>query len=148
MTIIEWLPQLTASLGWLFVLSFLAATLLPLGSEWLLVTMLTQEYAPLSLWGVATVGNGLGSVINLLLGGWLAQHFLQNFDKPAWQRAQQWFQRFGIWSLLLAWVPVVGDPLTFIAGIFRVKVSFAIVLIFIGKALRYALLIAGYQVIT
>ena len=148
MTTIEWLPQLTNSLGWLFAFSFLAANLLPLGSEWLLVTMLAEGGSAFALWCVATVGNGLGSVVNLLLGGWLAQHFLHNFDKPAWQRAQQWFRRFGIWSLLLAWVPVVGDPLTFIAGIFRVKVSFAIVLIFIGKALRYALLIAGYQVIT
>jgi membrane protein YqaA with SNARE-associated domain len=56
-------------------------------------------------------------------------------------RAQQWFQRFGLYSLLLAWVPVIGDPLTFVAGVMRVRFLPFIILVALGKGLRYALVI-------
>ncbi|ASP38499.1 hypothetical protein CHH28_07345 [Bacterioplanes sanyensis] len=144
--LLEWLPQLTGQLGWLFFLSFAAATLLPLGSEWLLLLLLSQGYDALSLWWVASSGNSLGSAVNFAIGWWLAQRLQQRLQQPSWQRAQRWFQRFGIWTLLLAWLPIVGDPLTFIAGIFKANPWLAMVLIIIGKSVRYAVLVLGYQV--
>ena len=71
---------------------------------------------------VATAGNVLGSVVNWALGRFFA-HFA---DRPwfpvsaaAFERATAWYGRFGVWSLLLAWLPVIGDPLTVAAGVLR-----------------------------
>lgn len=128
----------------LFVAAFLAATLLPLSSEALLAALVYQQYAPALLWLVATAGNTLGSCVNWYLG----MQCLRWQDKrwfPAsphqLQAAQQRFQRYGQWSLLLAWVPLVGDPLTLFAGVMRVPFHRFALLVFCGKALRYAVVI-------
>jgi membrane protein YqaA with SNARE-associated domain len=128
----------------LFFTALIAATLFPLSSEALLVTLLVQGYSPILLWLVATSGNLLGSCINWYLGRqclhW--QHKKWFPVKPAQlERAQEHFQRYGLFSLLFAWLPVVGDPLTFIAGIMRVSLLKFFVLVFIGKGLRYAVVI-------
>jgi membrane protein YqaA with SNARE-associated domain len=124
--------------------ALIAATLFPLSSEALLVTLLVQGYSPILLWLVATSGNLLGSCINWYLGRqclhW--QHKKWFPVKPVQlERAQEHFQRYGLFSLLFAWLPVVGDPLTFIAGIMRVSLLKFFVLVFIGKGLRYAVVI-------
>ena len=128
----------------LFFTALIAATLFPLSSEALLVTLLVQGYSPILLWLVATSGNLLGSCINWYLG-WQCLHWQHKkwFPvKPAQlERAQEHFQRYGLFSLLFAWLPVVGDPLTFIAGIMRVSLLKFFVLVFIGKGLRYAVVI-------
>lgn len=125
----------------LFITAFLAATLLPLSSEALLATLIYQNYIPWLLWLVATVGNTLGSCVNWYLG----KQCLQWQDKKWFpvsrgqlQHAQQRFQRYGQWSLLFAWVPVIGDPLTLVAGIMHIRFLHFLVLVFIGKSLRYA----------
>jgi membrane protein YqaA with SNARE-associated domain len=125
--------------------ALIAATLFPLSSEALLVTLLVQGYSPILLWLVATSGNLLGSCINWYLGRqclhW--QHKKWFPVKPAQlERAQEHFQRYGLFSLLFAWLPVVGDPLTFIAGVMRIRFWQFVVLVAIGKSLRYALVIA------
>jgi len=93
---------------------------------------------------VATAGNTLGAVVNWVLG-----RYLLHFKDRRWfpvndrqlERSQRWFQRYGVWSLLLAWMPVGGDALTVIAGIMRVRLDVFILLTGIGKSVRYAGLI-------
>lgn len=132
------------SLGLLFTSAFLAATLLPLSSEAVLVSLLLQGESKIVLWFVATAGNTLGSAVNWGLGRYLL-HFQQRkwfpFKTVNIQRSQQWFQRYGIWSLLFAWLPVAGDGLTFIAGLMRVPLVVLLLLVGVGKGIRYAVVI-------
>jgi membrane protein YqaA with SNARE-associated domain len=128
----------------LFFSAFLAATLVPAYSELVLVGLVSAGYDPAVLWLWASVGNTLGSVVNWLLGRYLL-HFQDRkwfpFKASSLGLSQRWFQKYGVWSLLLAWMPVGGDALTFIAGIMRVRFSVFIVLTAIGKATRYAILL-------
>ena len=129
---------------YLFCSALIAATLFPLSSEALLSTLLYQDYSPLLLWLVATTGNTLGSCINWYLGKWCLH--LQDkkwFPISANQltRAQMRFQKYGLASLLFAWVPIIGDPLTVLAGVMRVQFWTFLVLVAIGKGLRYAMVI-------
>jgi membrane protein YqaA with SNARE-associated domain len=128
----------------LFFSAFLAATLVPAYSEIVFAGMLASGYDPLALWLWASAGNTLGSAVNWGLGRYLL-HFQERrgfpFKADKLGMAQRWFQRFGVWSLLLAWMPIGGDALTFIAGIMRVRFSVFIVLTAIGKAGRYAILL-------
>ena len=128
----------------LFLIAFLAASLVPAYSELLFVDLLASGHDPLALWLWASAGNTLGSALNWGLGRYLL-HFQDRrwfpFKSTSLGRAQSWFQRFGVWSLLLAWMPVGGDALTFIAGVMRVKFSLFITLTAIGKATRYAILL-------
>ncbi len=128
-----------------FASSLIAATIAPFYSEVVLAAVLTrQPDAAMLLWALASVGNTLGSVINWWLGTYLLHYRHKRWfpvkDKQL-ERAQRWFQRFGVWSLLLAWAPVGGDALTFIAGIMRVRLALFVLLVFIGKASRYLIVI-------
>ncbi|MDC0960853.1 DedA family protein [Candidatus Pelagibacter sp.] len=125
----------------LFVISFLAATILPFSSELTLAGLIaTSDYDNLLLLIVASFGNVLGSVVNWALGS-----YSRNLTTKKWfpfketqiERSSKWFRKFGKWSLLFAWVPVVGDPLTLVAGILRVKFIDFIILVAIGKVSRY-----------
>lgn len=128
----------------LFLSAFVAATLFPAASEVALGTLAVQGYPLAALWLVATVGNTLGSVVNGMLGRGIAR-----FEGAQWfpftpeqmARAEQRFRRYGEWSLLLAWVPVIGDPLTLIAGVLRVPWPTFVLLVALGKGLRYAVVI-------
>ena len=124
----------------LFGSAFLAATILPFYSEVLLFALLQQGGDPVALVIVATLGNTLGAVVNWLLGRYLL-HFKDRrwfyFNSAQIEKAQRWFQRYGFWSLLLAWMPVGGDALTLIAGIMKVRLWLFLLLVGTGKALRY-----------
>lgn len=125
--------------------AFVAATLLPFYSEVVLVALLMRGGDPVWLLVAATVGNTLGAVVNWYLG-----RFLLHFETRSWfpfkphqvHRAQAWFLRYGKWSLLMAWLPVGGDALTFFAGVMRVPLGLFVVLTGIGKGARYAVVIA------
>ncbi len=129
----------------LFIISFLAATILPLSSELVLSTMLlTYSFDKYLLLVVASFGNILGSSVNWYLG----KKILIFKDKkwfPANERqiakGEIYFKKYGIWSLLLAWVPIIGDPLTIVAGVLRVKFFTFLLLISISKISRYIFLI-------
>lgn len=128
----------------LFASSFLAATLLPFYSEIHLAALQVKGLNPWVLWATATAGNSIGAAVNWVLGRYLLQFQDRRwFPFPAnkLSRAQQWFQRFGVWSLLLAWLPIGGDALTFIAGVMRVRFPIFFVLTAIGKGARYAVVI-------
>ena len=136
-----------AAYAGLFAASFLAATVFPFQSELVLVGMLLAgDFAWPALLAVATVGNVLGSVVNWGLGRFFI-HFRDRrwFPvKPArYARMEHWFARYGVWSLLFSWVPVVGDPLTVVAGALRVNLPLFVPLVTLGKLGRYAVLVAG-----
>lgn len=128
----------------LFVLAFLAATLLPGYSEVAFAGLLATGYEAFPLWAWATAGNTLGSVVNWGAGRWLLHYRGRRWfpvNAGQLERGQAWFQRFGVWSLLLAWAPVAGDALTFIAGVMRVRFDLFLLLTAVGKGLRYAVLL-------
>jgi membrane protein YqaA with SNARE-associated domain len=128
----------------LFLVAFLAATLLPAYSEVMFAGLLAAGYDAFALWAWATAGNTLGSVVNWILG-----RFLLRFEDRRWfpfkpdnlHMAQRWYRRFGVWSLLLAWAPVGGDALTFIAGLMRVPLGLFVILTGVGKGVRYAIVL-------
>ena len=128
----------------LFVISFLAATILPFSSELTLAGLIvTSNYDNLLLLIIASSGNVLGSVVNWALG-----FYSRNLSSKKWfpfketqiEKSSKWFRKFGKWSLLFAWVPVLGDPLTLIAGLLRVKFLDFIILVAIGKVSRYLII--------
>jgi membrane protein YqaA with SNARE-associated domain len=132
--------DLTAYLG-LLATAFVAATILPAQSEALLAALvLSERYPAAALVAVASIGNVAGSCVNWLLG-----RAIERFRGRRWfpmseaaiERAQNWYRRFGRWSLLFSWVPIVGDPLTLAAGIMREKLSVFILLVALAKTLRY-----------
>ena len=131
----------------LFTIAFLAATLVPAQSELVLSgMMLSGEYDTLLLLVVATAGNTLGSCVNWLLG-----RFIESFRNRRWfpvspaqlARAEHWYRKWGIWSLLLSWAPVIGDALTLVAGVLRVRLLPFVLLVLLAKGGRYAVLIFG-----
>lgn len=133
----------------LFLSAFLAATVLPFSSEAVLVGLMAAGgYEATGLWWVASLGNVLGAVVNWVLGRfclhWRDRRWFP-VDKENLDRAGRWFSRYGVWSLLLAWVPIIGDPLTFAAGILRVNFWLFLILVAIGKAGRYAVVILAAQ---
>jgi len=128
----------------LFFISFLAATVLPFSSELTLAGLIsTSNYDNLLLLVVASFGNVLGSVFNWSLG-----FYSRNLSTKKWfpfketqiERSSKWFSKFGKWSLLFAWLPIVGDPLTFVAGLLRVRFLDFIILVAIGKVSRYLII--------
>ena len=127
----------------MFASAFLAATVVPAASELTLAAGLAAGGSMLWLVASATLGNTLGAAVNWGLG-----RFIEHFRDRKWfpvgakqmDRGQAWFRRYGVWSLLFAWVPVVGDALTVIAGAMRVHIVPFLVLVGIGKGLRYIVL--------
>jgi membrane protein YqaA with SNARE-associated domain len=128
----------------LFAISFLAATILPFSSELTLVGLIaTSNYDNLLLLIVASLGNILGSVVNWALGFYSRKLSTKKwflFKETQIERSSEWFNKFGKWSLLFAWVPIIGDPLTLAAGLFRVKFIEFIILVSIGKSSRYIII--------
>jgi len=137
--------DLAAYLG-LFLTSFLAATVLTVPSETALVALLlTKSYPAWLLLVVASIANTLGALSNWLLG-----RFAEQFRHRRWfpirpaslARAEAWYARYGRWSLLLSWLPVVGDPLCFIGGLLRERFLVFLILVGIAKTARYAVVTA------
>ena len=131
----------TATLGGLFVLAFVAATILPAQSEAALATLvLGGTYHPALLIAVAGAGNVLGSVVNWGLG-----RAVDRFRDRRWfpvsaaalDRAARWYDRWGHWSLLLSWMPVIGDPLTVAAGVLREPLWRFLLVVGFAKVARY-----------
>lgn len=133
-------------LALLFTSAFLAATILPFPSEVTLAGLLVADRDDVTtLWLVATIGNTLGSLVN-----WAIGRLALRVEGRPWfplrrerlGRAQAWFNRYGIWTLLLCWLPIVGDPLALVAGLMRTPFVLTLMLIAIGKGARYAVVIA------
>lgn len=130
-----------AEYGGLFVTAFLSATLFPFQSEAVLFGMLVSDrYQVWPLIAVASAGNILGSVVNWFLG-----RFIAHFEGRRWfpvkreqmAKAEDWYHRYGRWTLLLSWMPVIGDPLTLVAGMLREPLPVFILLVALAKTARY-----------
>ena len=119
----------------------MAATLLPAQSELLLAGMLVSgRYSVPLLLVVASVGNVLGSMANWVLGRFLARlegRRRLRIDPAHIAKAERWYRRYGRWSLLLSWMPVIGDPLTVVAGALREPLPIFFALVTIAKVGRY-----------
>jgi membrane protein YqaA with SNARE-associated domain len=127
----------------LFTIAFLSATLLPLGSEALLLYDISQEYSILLLWIIATIGNTLGSMFNYWLGS-KGENYLEKkgyLSGEKMDKARSRFDHYGGGILLLSWVPVIGDPLTFIAGVLGYNFKWFSLIVFVAKGVRYAVII-------
>lgn len=128
----------------LFVSALLAATVAPMQSEAVLVALLLAgDYSEVWLLIVASCGNILGALLNWLLGRWIERFRDRRwFPASAQQlvRAQGWYQRYGKWSLLLSWVPIIGDPLTVVAGVMREPLPIFLALVTVAKTGRYLVL--------
>ena len=142
--------MLTGHLG-LFIAAFGAATLLPLQSEAVLVGLLLSEHY--NLWlllGIATLGNVLGSLVNWLLG-----RSVERFKERRWfplsaqqlAKARRHYERWGHWTLLLSWVPIIGDPLTLVAGVMREPLWRFLLLVSLAKGIELGTLMRMSQVI-
>lgn len=132
----------------LFLAAFLAATILPLSSEVVLSALLLNHGSPATLVIIATIGNALGALTNYALGYWANLGVLRKWLKLSEKEmlnAEQRFQKYGIVSLLFAWVPIIGDPLTVIAGILRIRLLWFILLVTLGKLIRY--IVISYLII-
>ena len=129
----------------LSLISFLAATILPFSSEVVLTTMyLSNSFEPYFLLIFASIGNIMGSITNWYLGKKITL-----FQNRKWfpvspdqlERSRKYFQKYGLWSLLLAWVPIIGDPLTLLAGVLKVRFSIFFLLVSISKISRYVFIL-------
>jgi membrane protein YqaA with SNARE-associated domain len=125
----------------LFGAAFLSATVLPFQSEAILFAMLMAEHYHVWLLVLAaSVGNVLGSCMNWFLG-----RFIAHFEDRPWfpikretvTRAEGWYHRYGRWSLLMSWAPIVGDPLTIVAGVMREPFPVFLALVTVAKTARY-----------
>jgi len=127
----------------LFTVAFLSATLLPLGSEALLLYDISQNHSLILLWIFATVGNTLGSMVNYWLG-LKGETYLEekgHLSGKKMEKARGFFDTYGGWTLLLSWVPIIGDPLTFIAGVLRYNFKWFTLIVAVAKGSRYAIVI-------
>ena len=131
----------------LFFSALISSTLFPGGSEALLLYRLNEGGSPVVLVLIATIGNVLGSLITYGMGrlGNTALHkrWLR-ISETQTEKAEQWFEKYGRPSLLLAWLPVVGDPLCLAAGLMRCGLVTFLVLVSIGKLARYAVLASPF----
>lgn len=129
-----------------FLAAFGAATILPFASEVMIVAAYEQGENVFLVWVFGTLGNTLGSGVTYALG-----RFLMRYKNRRWffvkaediKRGTAWFSKYGVWSLLLSWVPIIGDALTFVAGVSKVRFSLFLFLVCIGKGVRYAIFIAA-----
>lgn len=137
-------PPLVSYLG-LFVLAFLSASLLPMGSVWLMLLLLARGDQQWIIWLVATAGNTLGAVLNYWLGYYANQWVRKQQTPERWQKAETWFEKYGIWSMLFSWLPIIGDPLTLVAGVLRANFYLFLILVTTGKAVRYAVVVLSFD---
>ncbi|MFN4130196.1 MAG: YqaA family protein [Paracoccaceae bacterium] len=131
-------------LAGLFLAALVAATLIPAQSEAVLVALILHGVHPVwALLAVATAGNVLGSVVNWVMGRFLIRYSDRRwfpFSQGQMDKATRWYARWGYWSLLGAWLPVVGDPLTLVAGVLREPLWRFMLIVTLAKGGRYLVL--------
>jgi membrane protein YqaA with SNARE-associated domain len=123
----------------LFITALISATLFPLGSEALLIYDITQGHNIYLLLFFATFGNSLGSVINYFLG-LKGEEYLINkklLNEKYISKTKTYFDKYGFWSILFSWLPIIGDSITFVAGILKYDFRKFLILVIIAKFSRY-----------
>lgn len=131
---------------YLFFIAFLSATVFPLGSEALLLYDLSIELNVYILFLVATIGNTIGSIVNYYIGlkgeKFLAKKKILKKEKVI--KTKRFFDKYGGYTLLFSWVPIIGDPITIVAGMLRYNFQKFIYLTLIAKGIRYVFVIMSY----
>ena len=131
----------------LFILSFLASTVLPFGSEALVIALVYQGFSPFTVVMVATIGNFLGSCTTYYLG-LKGRHVLEKYLSPSpekLEKSERLFNKYGVYTLLFTWVPGIGDVITMVAGLMQLPFRSFSILVFLGKFGRYFVL--AYSVV-
>lgn len=132
----------------MFFVAFISATILPAQSEAVLVALIADgDHSPWGLVATATAGNSLGSATN-----WLIGIFAQKFMHTRWfpvtearlHKAEAWYHKYGRWSLLLSWMPIIGDALTVAAGVLKEPFWSFFSITCTAKLLRYVILAGVY----
>ena len=138
----------TISLGFtgLFLLTFLSATILPILSEAFLLAMLAKDFDPMTCLTIATIGNSLGGITNYGIGKLGNPKWLQKLgiNELKLQKYNTKIAKYGSWLALLSWIPLIGDPLVIGLGFFRVSFTKVLILLVLGKFLRYLLIVGFY----
>ncbi|MBX4940754.1 YqaA family protein [Rhizobium binae] len=128
----------------LFAAALGAATILPMQSESVLVgLLLTGKFSVPALLAVASIGNTLGSIVNWFLGRGVERFRDRRWfpvGEAALERSSRWYRKYGKWTLLLSWMPVLGDALTVVAGVLREPLLPFTILVFVAKTGRYVVL--------
>ena len=134
----------------LFLTSFASATLLPGGSEALFIYLLSEHLSPTLLLAIATLGNTLGSFVNYILGKYATDFALSKgyMKEKHLIKASSVFEKYGAWSLLFSWLPIIGDPLTFVAGIVRYSWWKFLMIVGFAKFARYIFVYLGFLAIS
>lgn len=123
--------------------AFLAGSLVPLPSEAVLAALVALGRSPTTMTFIATACNVLGAA-TLLAAGRSGRGLSEaHANRELLERAERYFRRFGVWLLLLSWLPLIGDPIVLVAGAFRVPWRVALPLLALGKAVRYAVVTIG-----
>ncbi len=130
----------------MFITAFSSATLIPMGSEAVLIYNLTQEYDLFLMFSVAVIGNTLGSFVNYYLGFKGEEYLLRKkyLKEQTIKKHKLTFDKYGSFALLLAWVPLLGDGLTFVAGMLRYSLIKFSIYVFLSKLFRYAVVVIIY----
>lgn len=123
----------------LFISAFISATLFPLGSEALLIYDIKEGYNIYFLIIIATIGNSLGSILNYFLGLKGEEYLVEKkiLNEKMILKLKTYFDKYGFVCLLFSWLPIIGDPLTFVAGILKYDLKKFIIIVTIAKFLRY-----------
>ena len=126
----------------LFITSLISATLFPLGSEALLIYDIKEGYNLYLLLLFATIGNSLGSVINYFLGLKGEEYLIKKslLKEEYIIKSKNYFDKYGAFSILFSWLPIVGDPITFVAGILKYDFKKFLILVIVAKFSRYLFL--------
>nr|WP_294859117.1 YqaA family protein [uncultured Fluviicola sp.] len=125
----------------LFLVCFLASTIIPFPSEATLLFFLNSEsYSPLSILVVASLGNCLGGCTNYLLG----YYGRKILGKKQFLKSELFVQRYGSWTALFSWLPIIGDPILIVLGVYRVSFWKTMTLMSLGKVVRYLIVFWTY----
>ena len=134
----------------LFIATFLAATVIPFSSEIVLAGMLAAGFDGFGVTAVATVGNTMGGMSSFYLGylgkwNWIERKF--RVPKQKVFRFKSWIDKYGSLTAFFCWLPFIGDILAIALGVFRAKVGLVLVLMFLGKLMRYLLIVGGWELV-
>lgn len=134
----------------LFIATFLAATVIPFSSEIVLAGMLAAGFDGFGVTAVATVGNTMGGMSSFYVGylgkwNWIERKFRVPKEKVF--RFKSWIDKYGSLTAFFCWLPFIGDILAIALGVFRAKVGLVLVLMFLGKLMRYLLIVGGWELV-
>jgi membrane protein YqaA with SNARE-associated domain len=126
----------------MFFLSFFASSFIPIASEWLLVVLIVNGLNPIAVLFTATLGNYLGACTTYGIGLWGSEFLIKKvlrLSDESKEKAEKFYKKYGVYSLLFSWLPIIGDPLCVIAGMLKVKFIRFSILVYSGKFVRYAI---------